>query len=217
MLNKRTQTAKLKKQNLITYTSSNSIISDQFRTIRTNIKFLTEEKEKKTFLITSPESGEGKTTLIANLAVSMAQHKEKVLLIDANLRDPNIHNVFKTSNEIGLTDVLIGKILLEEATYIPGIGKLKVLTSGSTLVNPAELLGNEMMTDLLKKVKNEYDMVLIDSPTVLGSTETRILANLLDGVVLILQRGKTGMEKAIEARRVLDLAHAEIVGVIVNK
>lgn len=217
MLNKRTQTAKLKKQNLITYTSSNSFISDQFRTIRTNIKFLTEEKEKKTFLITSPESGEGKTTLIANLAVSMAQHKEKVLLIDANLRDPNIHNVFKTSNEIGLTDVLIGKTSLEEAAYIPGIGKLKVLTSGSTLVNPAELLGNELMTDLLKKVKSEYDMVLIDSPTVLGSTETRILANLLDGVVLILQRGKTGMEKAIEAQRVLDLAHAEIVGVIVNK
>lgn len=219
MLNKRRQKSNLKKRHLITYSNADSIISDQFRTIRTNIKFLKGEKQYRVFLITSPGRGEGKSTTTANLAVSMAQQKEKVLLIDANLREPTIHTIFKVSNEVGLTNVLTGKAMLNDVIDQTGIGKLAVMTSGQMLNNrnPAELMGSDVMTNILNDVSQTYDIVLIDSPTVLRSTETRVLANQCDGVVLVLNRGKTVLEKAEEARKVLELSQATLVGAIINE
>lgn len=213
MLNKRSNT----KRNLITYSNSDSLISDQFRSIRTNIKFLTSKDTNRIFLITSPRKGDGKSITAANLAVSIAQIKEKILLIDANLRDPVIHKIFKTHNKIGLTDLIMGKVQLEQVTYHTGIGELDILTSGSTLINPAELLGNDTMEDLLKQILSMYKIVLIDSPTVLEYTETRVLANQCDGVVLVVQRGKTELEEVSEAKRILELAHAKLVGAIINE
>ncbi|MDQ0217499.1 polysaccharide biosynthesis tyrosine autokinase [Peribacillus cavernae] len=217
IFNKKHQASVLKKRNLVTFSNPYSIISDQFRTIRTNIQFLSEERKKRTFLITSTGKSEGKSTIIANLAVSMSQQKEKVLLIDANLREPIIHKIFKIPNEVGLTNVLTNRIIFEDAIQRPGIGKMKILSSGSITANPAELLGYEQMTDLLRMASNSYDIVLIDSPSVLEFTETRVLANQCDGVVLVLNRGKTELEKAAEARRVLELAHAKLIGAIINE
>ncbi|ASN06004.1 CpsD/CapB family tyrosine-protein kinase [Virgibacillus necropolis] len=206
-----------KRSQLITYSNPDSIVSDQFRAIRTNINFLTEKRKNRIFIITSPGDGEGKSTTTANLAVSMAQQKESILLIDANLRDPIIHDVFKVPNDLGLTSILSGKAKLENIIKRTGIGNLEILTSGANLFNPAELLGNEQMTELLKTVADMYDIVLIDSPPVLESTETRVLANQCDGVVLVLNRGKTELEKTVESRRVLELAHARLVGAIINE
>lgn len=204
-------------ETLITYFNPDSIISDQFRMIRTNIMFLPSDRKNRIFLITSPSREEGKSTTTANLAVSLAQQKEKVLLIDANLRNPSIHSIFKISNEIGLTDLLTEKASFIESIHETGIGNLDVLTSGSTLLNPAELLGNELMTNLLNATVNNYEIVLIDSPTILESTETRVLANQCDGVVLVLNRGKTKLKEAAEARKLLELAHANLVGAIINE
>ncbi|ASK63731.1 tyrosine protein kinase [Virgibacillus phasianinus] len=205
------------KRHLITYSNPDSIVSDQFRAIRTNINFLTEKRKHRLFIITSPGEGEGKSTTTANLAVSMAHQKEKILLIDANLRNPIIHDVFKIPNELGLTSILTGKVRAESAIQQTDIGNLEIITSGATLFNPAELLGNEQMTTLLKTVADLYDIVLIDSPPVLDSTETRVLANQCDGVVIVLNRGKTAIEKTIESRRVLELAHSRLVGAIINE
>ncbi|MRH42684.1 polysaccharide biosynthesis tyrosine autokinase [Aquibacillus halophilus] len=193
------------------------MISDQFQTIKTNIKFLTEKRKNKVFLITSPGLGEGKSTISANLAVSMSQQKEKILLIDANLREPIIHTIFKLSNDMGLTDVLQSKNLLYNAINKSGIGNLDVMTSGSHSPNPAELISHEWMRELLNTLADSYDMILIDAPSILKWTETRILANLSDSVVLTIVRGKTGIEKAEEARKVLDLAHANLVGAIITE
>ena len=115
--------ATLKKRNLVTLSNSNSIISDQFRTIRTNMRFLAKENEERVFLITSPGVGEGKSTMTANLAVSLAQQKEKVLLIDANLRSPIVDQIFKISNEVGLTDILSYKKTFQEAVHHSEIGR----------------------------------------------------------------------------------------------
>lgn len=205
------------KGSLITYSNSDSIISDQFRTIRTNIKFLPGEKKERSILITSPGKGDGKSTTSANLAVSMARQGEKVLLIDANLRDPVIHTIFKISNQIGLTDLLTRKSTFNEVVYQTGIGRLDILTSGSTFLNPAELLESDNMTSLLSSVVNSYSMVLIDSPAVLKSTETRVLANQCDGVVLVVNRRKTKLGKLAESRKLLDLVDAKLVGAIINK
>ena len=180
------------------------------------MKFIN-NRENKIFLITSPKNGEGKSTTIANLAVSMTQQKEKILVIDANLREPVLHSIFKIPNEAGLTDVLTGKANLEEAIYKTEITRLDVLTSGSSSFNPAELLESERMKELLTSIARTYDIVLIDAPSVLKSTETRILANQCDGVVLVVNRGKTEIEKAIETKKVLELAHARIVGAILNE
>ncbi|WP_164667375.1 CpsD/CapB family tyrosine-protein kinase [Virgibacillus doumboii] len=215
ILNRRTNAIHLKKRNLITYSNPDSVVSDQFRTIRTNITFLTGETDNRVFLITSPGAGEGKSTTIANLAVSLAQQKEKVLLIDANLREPIIDSLFKVPNRLGLTDVLHEHATLDEAVYATGIGKLDILTSGSMTFNPGEVLGNEIMTRMLQGAGVAYDTVLIDSPAVLQSTETRVLANQCDGVVLVLTRGKTTMDKAAEAGKVLELSLANLVGSII--
>ncbi len=209
--------ATLKKRNLVTLSNSNSIISDQFRTIRTNMRFLAKENGERVFLITSPGVGEGKSTMTANLAVSLAQQKEKVLLIDANLRSPIVDQIFKISNEVGLTDILSYKKTFQEAVHHSEIGRLEILTSGHPTSNPAELLGNEMMRELLETVGKSYDFVLVDSPSVLTSTETRMLANLCDGIILVLNRGKTDLENAAKARRVLELAHANLLGAIINR
>lgn len=218
-INKNQFVPKVKSRTLITYSDADSLISEQFRAIRTNIKFLTEEKKKRAFLITSPGHGEGKTTTAANLAVSMAQQEEKVILVDANLREPAIHDLFNISNEIGLADVLEREDCpdLEEVVHHSGIGNLDLLTGGTTFFNPAELLGNETMKNLLKKMTDMYDIVLIDSPTVLDSTETLLLANECDGVVLVLHRGNTRIEKVEEAHRLLKIAHATIIGAIINE
>ena len=144
---KRRATSTSQKRNLTVYSNPDSIIAEQFRTLRTNLHFMTGGK-KSTLLITSSSSFEGKSTAAANLAVSMAQQKEKVLLIDANLRDPNIHFVFKISNDKGLADVLTGMLELKDAVYQTEIGRLTILTSGQLDSNPAELLGSESMEKL---------------------------------------------------------------------
>lgn len=194
-----------------------TITSDQFRMIRTNMKFLPGERENKIFLITSPGRKEGKSTTTANLAVSMAQQKDKVLLIDANIREPTIQKIFDIPSQVGLTDVLTNKRRFDEVVYPTGIGELDVLVSGSTFYNPAELLGNETMTYLLNLVVRMYNVVLIDAPSILKTTETRVLSNQCDGVILVLQRGKTKIDKIVEARRILDLSHGKLVGSIMNK
>lgn len=202
---------------LITYSNPDSIISDQFRTIRTNIKFLPVKRKNRVILITSPGKGDGKSTTTANLAVSMAQQNEKVLLIDANLREPTIHKMFTITNQVGLTDLLTNKASFNEVVCKTGIGKLDVLTSGSTFLNPAELLESQRMTAFLQVIGSSYDIILIDSPPVIKSTETRVLANQSDGVVLVINRKKTKLGKMAESRKLLELVDAKLVGAIINE
>ncbi|MBO0992528.1 CpsD/CapB family tyrosine-protein kinase [Bacillus sp. SD088] len=206
-----------KRVNLITYTNPESVISEQFRTIRTNIQFINGEMGSTTLLITSPDKQEGKTTTAANIAVSMAQKKERILLIDSNLRNPSIHHIFRVANNVGLTDVLLGNSTFEEAVNYSQITNLDILTSGAVLYNPAELFASERMQHLLKKVKSLYDIVLLDSTSVLDVTDTKIIAHLSDGVVLVIRQDKTKIETAVETKKVLDFANARIIGVIFNE
>lgn len=185
--------------------------------IQTNIKFITSEKESRTLLITSPSDGEGKSTFVTNLAVSMAQQKKKVLLIDANLRRPALHSFFNISNSQGLTDVLTGRLSFNEAVYHTDIWRLDLLLSGNFPTNPVELISSQMMQDLLKKADQIYDMILIDSNAVLDVTDTKLIANQCDGVILVLRNGKTNFEKSAEAKKVLEFAKAKIIGVILNQ
>lgn len=217
VFSRRKELTKIKKRNLIAYSNPESIISEQFRTIRTNIHFLNENEKNNLLVISSPGQSEGKSTIISNTAISIAQQKEKVLLIDGNLRNPSIHQLFKVGNEIGLTDILSEKKPFCEAITKCNIHNLDLLTSGPIPMDPAELLESEKMKELLSHIKPLYDLILVDSPSVLEVTDTKVLANLCDGVILVVQKAKTKLEAALESKKVLEFAKAPLVGVIVNQ
>lgn len=185
--------------------------------IQTNIKFSVTGENSKIFLITSPGDGEGKSTTASNLAITIAQQREKVLLIDANLRKPSLHTFFRTSNANGLTDILNGRISFYDAIIHTEIGRLDIVPSGPVANNPVELLSSQMMRDLLNTALRSYDVVLIDSNAILDVTDTKLLARQCDGVVLVIQNGKTKFEKAAEAKKVLEFAKVKLVGVVMNK
>jgi capsular exopolysaccharide synthesis family protein len=214
---RRKQLSTIKRRNLITYSNPESIISEQFRTIRTNIHFLNEDEKINLLVVSSPGRWEGKSTIIANTAISVAQQREKILLIDGNLRNPSIHHLFKLSNTVGLTDVLTGKTPFCEAVTRCNINNLDILTSGPIPLDPAELLESNRMKELLAHVKPLYDLILIDSPSVLEVTDTKVLANLCDGVILVVQKSKTKLEAAQESKKILEFVKAPLVGVIVNQ
>ncbi|MGE7878884.1 CpsD/CapB family tyrosine-protein kinase [Peribacillus muralis] len=208
---------RVKKRNLVAYSSPDSLISEQFRTIRTNIKFSSVSKERNIIMITSPTTAEGKSTTAANLAVSMAQNKEKVLLIDGNLRSPAIHSIFKVSNKEGLTNILSGLSTLENTLFRSGIGELDVLTSGPIPFNPGEIIGLPAMQEFLIQCEENYDIVLIDSPSILEVTDTKILADYCHGIILVFNSGKTELKKAVATKRVLQFVEDKIIGVILNE
>ena len=206
-----------KQRKIISHAHPESIISEQFRMIHTNIKFMLAEQKSRILLITSPCDTEGKSTTAANLAASMAQQKKKVLLIDANLRKPSLHTFFKLSNTNGLSDVLTGRLSFSEVVHHTEIWRLDLLSSGIVPSNPVELLGSQTMQDLLKKAAQFYEVIIIDSNSILEVTDTKLLATQCDGVILVVQNGKTKVDKAAEAKKVLEFAKAKLVGVILNQ
>jgi protein-tyrosine kinase len=205
------------RRSLVTYNHPQSPISDQFRTIRSHIEFTTAEHPKvRSLLITSPGYGEGKSTTAINLAISLAQRGDKVLLIEANYRKPSVHNVFNVKALPGMTNVLAGQVLLREAVHRTEIGRLEFLTSGPALYNSAEMIGSQNMRELIETASKHYDCIVFDAPPILETSDTTLLASLCDGVILVLRSGKTKSDAAVEAKKLMDLAKVNVLGVIMN-
>ena len=197
-------------------TAPKSPIAEQFRTIRTNIQFSSVDEELQTMIVTSSGPAEGKSTTTANMAVVFAQQGKRVLLIDADLRKPTVHYTFRTENHIGLSNVLTRQASLEEAVTVTAQDKLWVLPSGPIPPNPSELLGSKGMQTLLEQAKDDYDVIILDTPPVLAVTDAQVLANLADGVVLVVSSGKTEIDAAKKAKELLESAKAKILGVVLN-
>ena len=190
--------------------------AEAYRSLRTSV-LLSSADGLKVVLVTSPVAGEGKTASAGNLAAVLAQMGRKVLLIDADLRKPHQHEVFKLSNRIGLVSVLVGQAKPEEAylaTVIPG---LFVLPSGPIPPNPAELLASERMRGFVRGMRETFDFVVLDSPPVLPVTDATILSAYADGVVLCLGAGIVMREEARHCKERLELAEAKILGLLVNR
>lgn len=207
---------KEKEKSLISFTRPESIISEQYRTIRTNLHFSSFDSKYHTVVITSPGYGEGKSTTVTNLAISMVQQGRRVLVIDADLRKPTLHRTFNIDNKTGLVNVLTGEIIFEESINRTEIQGLEIITSGSIPHNPAELLSSPVLDKSIKAAQEIYDIVFFDSSPVLEVTDGRILANKCEGTILVLENGKTKADKAVEAKRLLEFARAKCVGVILN-
>lgn len=204
---------------LITAVHPKSPISEQFRTLRTNINFMAIDHPIKTLALTSASMSEGKSTVTDNLAVVWAQNGQRVLLVDADLRRPTIHQTFEIDNHRGLTSVLTSRtktVDLNEIVQPSGIDNLSLLPSGPTPPNPAELLSSQRMKDFLKAVRERYDMVIVDVPPMLEVTDTQVIAHNLDAVVLVVKQGQTQKMGAKRAVELLKIAHANLLGYVMN-
>jgi len=203
-------------RHLITHLNPRSPISEQYRTIRTNLQFTSIDKPLRSILVTSSSPSEGKSITIANLAVAYAQQNKRVLLIDADMRKPTVHYTFRLENIRGLSNLLIDEATLEEAINRTNINNLHIITCGPIPPNPSELLGSNRMKNVIKKAQEQYDIILIDTPPVLAVTDAQVLSNIVDGAILVIRSGQTEFESAIKAKESIEQAKGKLLGVILN-
>ncbi len=189
--------------------------SESYRTLRTALQFGMPARTK-TLLVTSPVAGDGKSTLVSNLAIAMAQANRRVLVIDADLRAPVQHRLFGLSDRTGLASVLDGTDTLDEAIRHTGVVGLDVLPAGPIPANPAELLNTPAFNDHVNDLADRYDMVLIDSPPVTAVTDARILAASADASLLVVRLGSSTRHQTERARDGLRGVGARLIGVAVN-
>lgn len=201
---------------LVTITDPKSIISEQFRTLRANIKFAMKGEEMGTLLFTSASVGEGKSTVAANVAISFAQEGKKVLLVDADLRKPTVHYTFNTLISPGLTNRLMSQWKFENIFKNSGIVGLNIITCGPIPSNPAELLGSNSMDIFIEEMKSKYDIVIFDAPPVLSVADAQILSNKCDGTILVISSGATDKRNVVKAKEALQASNAKIIGTILN-
>jgi protein-tyrosine kinase len=213
---KNKKTVNSNQRNIITHLDPRAPISEQYRTIRTNIQFSSVDESIQSLLITSSGPGEGKSTTVANLAIVFAQQGKRVLLIDADLRKPTVHYTFQLNNHIGLTNVLTKQSTIVASVIKTDIENLFVMSSGPIPPNPAELLGSKAMDEFLEAALQQYDMVIFDTPPVLAVTDAQILANKCNGTILVVNSGKTEIEPAVKAKELLLSSNGKLLGVVLN-
>lgn len=201
---------------LTTLTAPMSVVTEQVKTIRTNLNYAMVGKPLKTLMITSAIQGEGKSTVGSNLAVEYAKKGMQVLLVDADLRRPTIHHTFGVSNQRGLSSWLSGQLVDVNDAIYPVLDHLFVMPSGPKPPNPAELLASDKMTEFLTVATRKLDLVIVDAPPVLPVTDARILAGQVDGTVLVVRQNfveKVAVRQAVNA---LKNARTQLIGTVLN-
>lgn len=202
---------------LVTHTSSRSPVSEQYKTIRTNIEFSSLDQKIRSIVVTSSGPAEGKSTTAANLAVVFAQQGKKVLLMDGDMRKPTVHYTFQLPNLTGLTNVLSKQTEFTNAVKKTEVENLSVLVTGPIPPNPAELLGSQSMDKLMEDLYDAFEVILIDTPPVLAVTDAQILANKCDGTILVVNSGRTHVDAAVKAKDLLKTVNAKLLGVVLNQ
>lgn len=194
-----------------------SPISEAFRSLRTSLEFYSIDKPLKVLVVTSSEPEEGKTTIAANLAVTLAKGENRVLLLDADMRRPNLHKRLGITNRVGLSDLIRGRMSLNEVVqFSKDIKNLHVVTSGSLPPNPADLISSQKMATIIQTLRARYDMVVIDTPPAIVS-DAQILSTKSDGVIYVIRPGKT---RTIAVKTPLEEFYrvgAKVIGVVMNR
>lgn len=221
---------------LITAINPFSTVAEQYRKIRTNIEFSSADKKIKSLVVTSSGPSEGKTTTASNLAVVFANAGSRVVLVDADLRKPNIALSFKVPNVNGLSNYLtegntasasfltdVENVYLTQGnTHIGSrlietdIENLYLMPSGPTPPNPSELLSSKRMQELVDILSESFDLVIFDMPPVVTVTDAQIMSSYVDGTILVVRERKTNKQAIMEAKKLLDMVQAKIIGVVYN-
>ncbi len=201
---------------LISHVNSKSPIAENYRSIRTAIQFAAVDTHVQTVMVASSVPQEGKSTTSVNIATTLAQAGNRTLWIDCDLRRPVGHNVFHTSKEPGVVNVLVGNCALKDATRPSGIKNLDIMTSGPIPPNPSELLGSRRMKELLDELKTMYDNIIIDTPPVVAVTDAVILATLVDAYILVARAESTHLEIVAKSRESINRVGGRILGIVLN-
>jgi capsular exopolysaccharide synthesis family protein len=198
------------------YYRPKSVDAEAYRAVRTALYFSTQGEGHKLIQVTSPDMGDGKSTLIGNLAISVAQSGKKTLVIDADLRRPRLHKMLQVPANVGLASVLAGETPLAEATKETAIPNLSLLPCGRLPSNPAELLTSPHFKELLDAAREQYDFVLVDTPPLLAVTDPCVVAPRVDGVILAIRLSKRSGPQAERAKDILATLGVKVIGVVVN-
>lgn len=197
-------------------TDATSPLMEAFRTVRTNLVYLGVDKPLRSLLVTSAVPKEGKTTTVANMGATMALAGTRVLLVDADLRRPALHQVFQIDAKPGLTSLLGDQADPAQAIQATKLTNLFVLPSGPHVPNPNELLGSRRMADLVKRLQDQYDVLVMDSPPMFATADPLVLAGISDGVILVLRSGAVPRDVASRVKQQLESVKANILGVVLN-
>ncbi len=197
--------------NLITLTDPRSPISEAYRTLRTNLSFYSLDEPIQTLVVTSAGANEGKSDTIANLAVTMAQGGRKTILVDCDLRRPALHDIFDLKMEPGFTNMI-----LEDGADVPlqetAVDNLYLLSSGTLPPNPADLLGSAKVDSIISSLLEKADIILFDAPPAIAVTDSAVLGAKADGVLLVINAGKTRRDHAERAKEIFEKAKVRVVG-----
>lgn len=202
---------------LITISNPRSPIAEAYRSLRTNLEFSSLDHPLRSMVVTSAGPEEGKSTTLANLAVTMAQSGKKVILIDCDLRRPSQHQIFNARNSTGITDLIRDESLLANPPLQDTpVTNLKLLTSGPLPPNPSELLGSRRMSEIIEGLLTRAEVLLFDAPPIIAVTDAALLSSKVDGVLLVIGAGKTKREHARKAKELLEKVNARLIGTVLN-
>jgi capsular exopolysaccharide synthesis family protein len=201
---------------IVTQHDPKSPISEAYRTLRTNFQFATLKRPIRTVMMTSAVPGEGKTTTAVNLAVTMADRGMRVLIVDTDLRRPNVHRVLRMERGPGLADVLREGLDPQSVIRPTRIENLWIISSGRVPPNPSELIGSDRMSELMQQLGGAFDIVICDAPSVLVVTDPVLLATHVDTCIMVVSTENARRETILRAKKLLESANCEITGVVVN-
>jgi capsular exopolysaccharide synthesis family protein len=190
--------------------------AEDFRQLRTNLQFLSVDKPPRVIMISSAMPSEGKTTVVVNLALALADAGRRVVVVEADLRRPKVTRYLGLVGGAGLTNVLAGTATVEEVLQEYGEGAFSVLGAGPTPPNPGELLSSSHMADLIEKLRGENDYVIVDAPPILPVADSSGMATYMDGVLLSVRYGTTTKDQVRQAGTTLDRVGAKLLGLILN-
>ncbi len=200
---------------LIAFHDAKNTISEAIRTVRTQTLFNL-GPGGQILAISSPQQGDGKSTITSNLAISLACSNKKVLLIDCDLRRPNIHKLFGLSDQHGLTDVCLNQLDLNDCLKSTLIENLTIMTSGGIPDNPSELLSSARFSELLQSCRSQYDIVVLDCPPLLPVADPSIIAPLADGLLLVTKTDAESLVKSQECHRIISRLDCKLIGIVIN-
>ena len=202
---------------IISIKNPKSPIAEAYRGIRTSIEFSNLDKDLQVITVTSSMQNEGKSTVLANLAVSFANLDKKVLIMEGDLRNPSVHRMFNISNIKGLTDILLQNKVFADCVHCTDVKNLHVLTCGAIPPNPSEMLSSKKIREFIKSLREYYDYIFIDAPPIGIVTDAGIISTYTDGCIFVVGAGDADIEMAKVSKERLEKVGANILGVVLNK
>lgn len=204
---------------LITLTDPRSPAAEAYRTLRTNLTFFAAlDRPVETMVVASAGPNEGKSEVVANLAVTMAQGERRTILVDADLRNPVLHEIFGLGNDRGLTTMILEEQALDDPPLVDvGVENLLLVPSGPLPPNPADVLGSGKMEQVIDVFKRRADVILFDAPPIVAVTDAAVLGTKVDGVLLVVAAGRTRRDHAERAKELLERVNVRIIGAVLNE